>query len=82
LRFDPEDLTHLDVFWEGRPDGQAVPFIIGRHVHHQVPQAQPPSPPPPSGIDYLGMVVAAHEEQLLGHSAYRDLPRAAQEAQS
>ena len=74
LRFDPEDLTHLDVFWEGRPVGQAVPFIIGRHVHHQVPQAQPPAPPPTIGVDYLGMVVAAHEQQLFGHIAYRDLP--------
>src|SRR5918912_1743704 len=29
----------------------------------------PPRPTPPSstGVDYLGMVVAAHEEQLLGH---------------
>jgi putative transposase len=43
LRLDPEDLTHLDVFWEGRPVGHAVLFIIGRHVHHQVPQAQPPT---------------------------------------
>jgi hypothetical protein len=41
LRFDPEDLTRLDVFWEGRPVGQAIPFIIGRHVQRQVPQPQP-----------------------------------------
>jgi putative transposase len=74
LRFDPEDLTHLDVFCEGRPVGQAVPFIIGRHVHHQVPQAQLATSPPSTGVDYLGMVVAAHEEQMLGHIAYRDLP--------
>ena len=46
LRFDPEDLTRLDVFWDGRPVGQAIPFIIGRHVHRQVPQAAPPPPPP------------------------------------
>jgi putative transposase len=32
LRFEPEDLTRLDVFWEGRPVGVAVPFVIGRHV--------------------------------------------------
>jgi hypothetical protein len=30
-------------------------------------EAQPVTPPPWTGIDYLGMVVAAHEEQLLGH---------------
>lgn len=74
-RFDPEDLAHLDVFWEGRPVGQAIPFSVGRHVHHQVPQAQPPPPPPTTGVVYLGTIVAAHEEQLLGQIAYRDLPR-------
>ncbi len=75
LRFDPEDLTRLDVFWEGRPVGQAIPFIIGRHVHRQVPQAQPTPPPPSTGVDYLGLIVAEHDQQLLGQIAYRDLPR-------
>lgn len=82
LRFDPEDLTRLDVFWEGWPVGQSVPFIIGRDVHHRVPQAQLPAPRPSTGVDYLGLVVAEHNRQVLGQIAYRDLPRAAQEAQS
>jgi putative transposase len=81
LRFDPEDLTRLDVFWEGRPVGEAIPFIVGRHVHRQVPQAQPPAPPPSTGIDYLGLVAAEHDRQVLGQIAYRDLPRAAREIQ-
>jgi putative transposase len=81
LRFDPEDLTRLDVFWERRAVGQAIPFIVGRHVHHQVPQAAPPLQPASTGVDYLGLVVAEHDQQLLGHIAYRDLPRAAQEVQ-
>jgi putative transposase len=75
LRFDPEDLTRLDVFWEGRPVGQAIPFIVGRHVHRQVPQALPLTPPPSTGVDYLGLVVAEHDDQLFGQIAYRDLPR-------
>src|SRR3954467_15561474 len=75
LRFDPEDLTRLDVFWDGRPVGQAIPFIIGRHVHRQVPQAQLPAPPPATGVDYLGLVQAEHDDQVLGQIAYRDLPR-------
>lgn len=75
LRFDPEDLTRLDVFWEGRPVGEAVPFVVRRHVHHQVPP-EPPAPAPPTGVDYLGMVLAAHDEQLLGQIAFRDLPDA------
>jgi putative transposase len=75
LRFDPEDLTQLDVFWDGRPVGQAIPFVIGRHVHRQVPQALPPSPPLSTGVDYLGLVQVEHDDHLLGQIAYRDLPR-------
>jgi putative transposase len=74
LRFDPEDLARLDVFWDGRPIGQAVPFVIGRHVHRQVSQAQPPASSPPTGVDYLGLVMTEHDEQLLGQIAYRNLP--------
>ena len=62
------------MFWEGRPTGQAVPFIIGRHVQHQVPQAQSPTPPPSPGVDYLGPVQAEPDDHLLGQIAYRDLP--------
>jgi len=61
LRYDPEDLSTLDVFFEGRPAGVATPFIIGRHTHRKVPQAARPEPEA-TGIDYLGMVAAAHEE--------------------
>jgi hypothetical protein len=50
------------VFLDGKPAGAAVPFIIGRHVHKAV---APPGPPPGdrTGIDYLGLVAAAHEEE-------------------
>jgi putative transposase len=74
LRFDPEDLTRMQVYWEAHPAGQAIPFILGRHVHRQVPQAQPPTPPAPTGVDYLGLVLAAHDAETLGQLAFRDLP--------
>ncbi len=74
LRFDPEDLSRLDVYWEGHPAGQAVPFIIGRHVRRQVPPPVPPHASPSTGVDYLGLVLSAHEEQVLGEIAFRDLP--------
>ena len=61
LRYDPEDLTRLDVFYEGRPAGVATPFVIGHHTHRAVPQAARPTPTP-TGVDYLGLVAAAHEE--------------------
>lgn len=74
VRYDPEDLTHLDVYLEGEPMGVATPFVIGRHVHPAVPQAAPNPPPAPDGVDYLGLVVAAHDESLAGPIAYREVP--------
>ena len=39
----------------------AVKVYTRRHVHRAVPQAAPPEPPA-TGVDYLGLVAAAHEE--------------------
>jgi len=75
LRYDPEDLTRLDVFWEGLPAGTAEPFVLGRHTHPAVPQAARP-PVTPTGIDYLGLVLEAHEKTTRDAIAYRDLPAA------
>ena len=61
LRYDPEDLSSIDVYLEGKPAGVATPFVIGRHTHRAVPQAKRPEPKP-TGIDYLGLVASAHEE--------------------
>jgi putative transposase len=62
LRYDPEDLTRIEVFLDGKPAGAAVPFVTRRHVHRAVPQAAPPEPQA-TGIDYLGLVAAAHDEE-------------------
>jgi putative transposase len=62
LRYHPEDLTAIDVYLDGKPAGTATPFITRRHVHRAVPQASPP-PAPATGIDYLGLVAAAHDEE-------------------
>jgi putative transposase len=61
LRYDPEDLTRIEVFLDGKPAGTATPFITRRHVHRAVPQAARPEPAP-TGIDYLALVAAAHDE--------------------
>jgi putative transposase len=77
LRFDPEDLTGIEVFDHGVGAGAALPFVIGRHVHPAVPQAAPPPPAsdPEPGIDYMGLVAAAHTETLGEASiSYRDVP--------
>jgi putative transposase len=62
LRYDPADLTRIDVFYDGRPAGVATPFVTKRHTHRAVPQAERPAPEP-SGIDYLALVQKAHEEE-------------------
>jgi putative transposase len=62
LRYDPEDLSAIDVWLDGRPAGKAVPFITRRHVHRAVPQAARPEPAA-TGIDYLALVAAAHDEE-------------------
>jgi putative transposase len=62
LRYDPEDMSRIDVFLDGRPAGVAAPFVIRRHVHPAVPQAAAPNREA-TGIDYLGLVAAAHDEQ-------------------
>lgn len=73
LRYDPEDLAQLTVYVEGAVAGIATPLVVGRHTHPAVPQAARPAPTP-TGIDYLGLVQAAHEQATVGPIAYRDLP--------
>ena len=68
LLFDPFDLTDIEVRYQDRPMGRAVPRRIDRHVH---PAARPEAAPPPrpSGIDYLGLVadrVSAEERSRMG----------------
>ncbi len=82
LRYDPEDLTRIDVFLDGQPAGVARPFVTRRHVHPSVPQAFRPEPTPITGIDYLGLVQALHEEAtgVAGPIDYAHLARLDQPA--
>ena len=75
LRYDPEDLTRIEVFLDGRPAGAAVPFVTRRHVHRAVPQAARPAPAA-TGIDYLALVAAAHDDEA-GTGAKIDFTRLA-----
>jgi hypothetical protein len=60
-RYDPEDLSRIDVYLNGTKAGVATPFVTRRHTHRAVPQAAR-AKPVPTGIDYLDMVATAHEE--------------------
>lgn len=64
--FDPFDLTALQVRHQGRPMGAAVPHRIGRHVHPAAVPDAPPEAAPPTGIDYLALLSARHQQQLEG----------------
>jgi putative transposase len=81
LRYRPEDLFAIEVWWGGRQQGWATPRRIARHVHRQAPP--PPSTPPAaaSGIDYLGQVLADHEAMTSGPIAYRHVPGAPAEGE-
>jgi putative transposase len=75
LLFDPEDLSAIDVAVAGEVVCQAVPFVIGRHVHRSVPQAQPLEAPTGPGIDYLGAVRLDEDKALgAGEIAYKEVP--------
>ena len=66
LVFDPFDLTKIEVRYQHRPMGVAVPLVIGRRTH---PQAQRELPPPPTstGIDYLKLLAEQRDAELGGH---------------
>ena len=71
--FDPLDLTELVVRYQGRDMGTAIPFRITRHVH---PDARSSAPPPaaPTGIDYLNLLTATHQQHLATTINYNSLP--------
>jgi len=65
LIFDPFDLTRIEVRYQHRLFGTAVPLVIGRHTHPQAQREIPP-PPTPTGIDYLKLLAAKRDAELGG----------------
>jgi putative transposase len=66
LVFDPFDLTRIEVRYQHRPFGLAVPLVIGRHTHPQAKRELPP-PPASTGIDYLKLLAEQRDAELRGH---------------
>jgi len=64
--FDPFDMARLDVYWQGRKAGTAVPQVIGRHAHPKAPPDEDPGPRDLTGIDYLRLVADADDAALGG----------------
>jgi putative transposase len=75
LVFDPFDLTRIEVRYNNRPMGRAVPVVIGRHSHPAArpePGAEPP--PPTTGIDYLALIESrAHSDLEAEVISFADL---------
>jgi putative transposase len=65
--FDPFDLAVVEVRWNGKPYGLAKPQQIRRHSHPKAKPEAPAGPPPATGIDYLGIIAAEHEEAARRH---------------
>jgi putative transposase len=81
LRYRPEDLFAIEVWHAGHQQGWADPRRIARHVHRQAPRPVAAPPPAPTGIDYLGQVLADHEAETGGPIAYRTVPGAPAEGE-
>jgi len=65
LVFDPFDLTKVEVRYNGRAMGAAVPVVIGRHSHPAArPEPGAEEPPSSTGIDYLHLVEARATAEL------------------
>ena len=65
--FDPFDLSAVEVRWNGKPYGLAKPQHIGRHSHPKAKPENPAAPPPATGIDYLGIIAAEHDQAARRH---------------
>jgi putative transposase len=65
LVFDPFDLTRIEVRYQHRPMGVAVPLVIGRHTHPQAKRELQP-PPTPTGIDYLKLLADKRDDEIAG----------------
>ena len=63
LLFNPFDLTRIEVEYQGRPMGQAVPHQVKRHTHPDV-KPQAPAPVQATGIDYLRLIETAHHTDV------------------
>jgi putative transposase len=72
LAYDPFDMTDIEVRYEGREMGKAIPRKITRHTHPAARQGSPPAPKA-SGIDYLGLVAERVARETARRIAYAEI---------
>jgi hypothetical protein len=63
--FSPFNLEHIEIRYQNKTYGQALPHYITRHAH---PKARPETPETPpvmgTGIDYLAMIADTHHQRV------------------
>jgi putative transposase len=76
LVFDPFDMTTIEVRYRGVPHGLALPHRITRHSHPKArPETAETETPKPTGINYLGIIAATHQNDTGGHINFHALAR-------
>ncbi|MGH9094891.1 MAG: DDE-type integrase/transposase/recombinase [Acidimicrobiales bacterium] len=80
LVFDPFDLATIEVRWNNRPMGVAVPVRIGRHAHPAARPEMTAPPPAGTGIDYLGLVEARRDRADEARISYAGIGPGADQA--
>jgi len=62
LRYDPFDLSHLEIWFQDQFIQPAQPERIVTNTHPEVtPDPTPPTPPPDTGLDYLALLRNEHQ---------------------
>lgn len=79
LRYDPFDLTRIQVWHEKKRLADAIPHQLSRQMDHRVrlgPEAKPELPG--TGVSYLGLLRQKHDDQAratLGRLNFRHQPK-------
>jgi hypothetical protein len=74
LRYDPYDLSQIQVWYEGKRFLDAVPVQLRRQRHKGVDPAEPA--PAPTGLNYLDLAKKQHElnkKAALGRMSYTSM---------
>jgi hypothetical protein len=64
LVFSPFDMETVEVRYQNKGLGKALPHNITRHVHPKARAEIPEPPVPATGIDYLKLTAQTHHEQI------------------
>lgn len=85
VRFDPFDLSNLELWLDDQPVGKASVLVQNRQRHIQVERLAdqpPPAPKPASSLDYLALLRSEYDElqrKAAGALQFSKLPKTSEE---